>query len=107
MNNVTPSWDQISGGVDRILLALMGVAVGKGWISSADAANLVAAALAIGACAYGFWVNRQKALVMAASNIVDPETGKKTIVVTSDKLAVATPDNSNILSASDVKVTNK
>lgn len=101
MNSGLPSWDQVSGSLDRVLIALFALAVGKGWISQSDAANYIAILLAIGAGVYGLWVNRQKAIVMAASNIPG------TVVVTSKELATATPDQNNIVSNTDVKVTQK
>lgn len=101
MNNALPSWDQVSGSFDRVLIALFALAVGKGWISQTDAANYIAILLAVGAGVYGLWVNRQKALVMSVANIPN------TVVVTSKELATATPDQNNIVSNTDVKVQTK
>lgn len=101
MNNALPSWDQVSGSFDRVLIALFALAVGKGWISQTDAANYIAILLAVGAGVYGLWVNRQKALVMSVANIPN------TVVVTSKELATATPGQNNIVSNTDVKVQTK
>lgn len=70
--------------------------------------------LAIGAMAstlaVGLWsqlTKTDKSKVQAAAAVLDPETGKRTIVVTSAALAAATPNQPNIVSHDDVKVTQQ
>lgn len=72
---ILPSWEQVKGGLDRLLIALFAVAIGKGWVTASDAANYIAAILAVSAVAYGFWVNRQHAIVQSAVTLAaDPKS---------------------------------
>jgi len=79
-------------------------AVGKGWLSSGDAANIIGLVLGIGAAVYAFIVNRNASLLkQAAAVTVD---GQKTVVVAPPALANALPQ-SNIVSSDDNKVVNR
>ncbi len=100
--SLSPSVDQVSGSLDRILWTALGSLatwlVTKGYLSASDAALLVPVAVALVSGIYGLWTNRQKALVQSAANVPG------TIVVTSNDLAVATPGQQNIVSNTKVEV---
>lgn len=96
-----PNWSQLSGVVERIITAGVMFAVGKGWIASADATNVVALLLGLGSVFYAFFVNRNSNLLkQAASVTVD---GQATTVVAPDALAKSLPQE-NIVPATEVKV---
>lgn len=95
-----PRWDQISGVLDRVFIAIAMYAVAKGWISQSDAMQLVALLLAVGGAVWGWYVNRDKALVQAAASVPG------TVVVTNADLAKSTPEN-NIVSNVDTKIVQK
>jgi hypothetical protein len=85
-------WTQISGVLDRVLIAVGMYAVAKGWISESDMMQFVALLLAIAGAVWGWYVNTNKALVQAAAAVPG------TVVVTTPDLARATPNESNIVS---------
>lgn len=94
--NTIPTWEQIKGGLDRLLIALFAVAIGKGWVTASDAANYIAAILAVGAVGYGFWVNRQQAIVQSAVTLAAaPNSPLQGIITTNTpegkQLAANTP----------------
>jgi hypothetical protein len=97
--------------LDRAMTVLvtmfLGWLVKRGYIGESDSATLLPAIVLLPAIAYGAWVNRDKALIQSAGNVVDPVTGKPTIIVTSPAMAAATPGQNNIVSTSDVKVIQK
>lgn len=93
-------WDQISGILDRVLAVAVTWAITKGYITQAQAAEYAPLVLAIAAALWGWWVNRDKALVQAAAAIPD------TTVVTRPDLAAATPER-NIVSETVAKVVPK
>ena len=103
--------DQIKGMVDRTILVLatwlLAKAVSAGWLSQADSAQLLPALIILPALAWGWWNNRDKALLQSAGNVIDPKTNKPTIIVTSPEMAAATPGQNNIVSSADVKVVTK
>lgn len=103
--------DQVKGMIDRTILVLatwlLSKAVSAGWLSQADSAQLLPALIILPALAWGWWNNRDKALIQSAANVVDPGTGKPTIIVTSPEMAAATPGQNNVVSTDDVKVVNK
>lgn len=103
--------DQIKGMLDRAIAVLatmfLNWLVTKGFLGQSDAATLLPALVLLPALAWGWWNNRDAALISSAGNVVDPKTGKKAIIVTSPELAAATPDQNNIVSSTDVKVTQK
>jgi len=53
---------------------------------------------------WGLFAHTDKAKLQSAANIVDPTTGKPTLIVTSAALAAATPGNNNIVAHEDVTV---
>lgn len=99
-----PNWSQISGVADRLVTAGVMFAVGKGWVTSSDAANITALILAIGAAVYAFFVNRNANLLKQAANVI--VDGQQTTVVAPDALAKSLPQ-ANIVSADDNKVVVK
>lgn len=95
MNKVLTT-DQISGTADRaglvIVTWLLTVASQRGWISQGDAITLAPAILVVIGIAWGWWVNRPKAILEAATN-----TGAT--VITTPEMAKATPGNEKIVSS--------
>lgn len=93
--------DQVRGMLDRAasVLATMFLAwcVKKGFIGESDSAALLPAVILLPSLAWGWWVNRNKALVQSAANVPG------TLVVTTPALAAATPE-SNIVPATSTKV---
>lgn len=69
-----PSWDQISGIVDRALLVALTYAVAKGWITTSDVQPLLALIVGLAGVAWGAWVNRKAALLNSAAAI--PEVNR-------------------------------
>ena len=100
-------WTQISGILDRVLIAALTFLAAKGYISSNEVGNIAALVLTIAGAIWGFYVNTPKAILQAAAEIPAGPSGQKTVVVTSPELAKATPDQNNIVSSSDMKVTPK
>jgi hypothetical protein len=80
--------------------------VQRGFISSEDSGillpGLVVVIVAMPSLAYGWWVNRSKALQQAASNTFNPD-GTKPIIVTSAAIAASTSE-ANIVSSATNKV---
>lgn len=110
MNNVMTK-DQGTSILERMIygvaLALAMKFVAWGWLDADMAPYIAAGIVAAVGSAYAWWINRPVSIVQAASNLVDPNTGKKTQVVTSPELAAATPGNPNIVSQADNKVVSK
>ena len=103
--------DQVKGMIDRTILVLatwiLSKSVSAGWLSQADSAQLLPALIILPALAWGWWNNRDKALLQSAGNVIDPKTNKPAIIVTSPEMAAATPGQNNIVSSADVKVVTK
>lgn len=101
--------DQIKGMLDRAIAILatwlLTQAVNKGWLSQSDSAQLLPALILLPSLAWGWWNNRDKALLQSAASVVGPD-GKPTVIVTSPALANATPEN-NIVSSATVEVKTK
>ena len=95
--------DRAAGILAAYLLAIL---VRKGYIGQADSDTLLPLAVIlvtlIPSLAWGWWVNRNKALQQAAANTVDAN-GNKPIIVTSPAVAAATAET-NIVSSADVRV---
>lgn len=87
--------DQLKGMIDRavIVFATMFLhwLVQKGYIGESDSAQLLPLLVLLPALFWGWWNNRDKALVQSASNVPG------TVVVTTRELALATPDQKNII----------
>lgn len=99
-----PNWSQLSGVAERVVTAGVMFAVGKGWIATADATNVVALLLGLGSVFYAFFVNRNANLLkQAASVTVD---GQSTTVVAPDSLAKSLPQG-NIVPATENKVVSQ
>lgn len=94
------NWTQLSGVVDRVTLIALTWLASKGYISSADVANLVTLVVAIIGAVYAFWVNRPKNLVNRASEVPG------TTVVTTPAIAQSLPQ-ANVVSSDDKKVVVK
>lgn len=96
--------DQFKGMLDRavavVVTMLLGWMVRKGWLGESDAATLTPAVVLLPALAWGWWINRNKALVQSAAAIPG------TVVVTTPELAQSTPEN-NIVSNTKVQVKDK
>lgn len=95
-----PNWSQVSGVIERVVMAGVMFGVGKGWITGADAANLTAMIVGIMAAIYAYWVNRPKNLIKQAASV------DKTVIVTTPEIAYNTPQ-SNIVSNTTNKVQMK
>jgi hypothetical protein len=94
-------YDQFKGMLDRAIAVLATMFINwlvlKGWLGESNAAQLSPlAAVLIPALFWGWWVNRDKALIQSAGNVVG-EDGKKTVILASPELAASTPDR-NIIS---------
>lgn len=101
---------QVSGILDRAIAVLatmwLGWMVKRGYLGESDAGALAPALILLPSLFWGWWVNRDKALVQAAAAVVGAD-GKKTVVVTSPELAAATPNENNIVSNTEAKVVTK
>lgn len=95
--------DQIKGMLDRTILVLatafLGWLVKRGYIGESDASALLPGLIILPALAYGWWNNRNKALLQSAAAVPG------TVVVTTKELADATPDQKNIISSSNTTET--
>lgn len=96
--------DQLKGMLDRAIAIvatwILTMAVNKGWLTQSDMATLLPAIVLVPSLLWGYWVNRNKALVQSAAGVPG------TVVVTTAELAHATPEN-NIVSSTNVEVKNK
>ena len=95
----------VRAGVAALLVALVAKYPPLGTILDPSVQTQLAALIAT--VAVGLWsqlTNTDKAKLVAAAGVVDPTTGKPTIIVTSQALADATPAHDNIVSHQDVKV---
>lgn len=78
--------EQWKGMADRGAAILVTWLVTKGYISAEDAANYVVIIVGVAGLAWGWWVNRQKALLQSAATVPN------TTVVTAPVLAATTPE---------------
>lgn len=96
--------EQIKGMLDRagavIATLLLGYLVRKGWIGDTEVAALTPIIILVPTMAWGWWVNRNQALVQSAATVPG------TVVVTEPKLAHVTPE-SNIVSSESVHLAAK
>lgn len=92
-----PNWSQVSGVIERVVMAGVMFGVGKGWITGDDAANLTALIVGIMAALYAYYVNRPKNLIKQAASVKD------TTVVTNPDIAYSTTQP-NIVSNTTNKV---
>lgn len=103
--NPVATKDQTTGVIERLaygaILALMMKLVQKGYIDADMAAYIAGGVVAAAGAVYAWWINRPKAIAVAAASIPG------TTVVTTPELAAATPDQTNIVSSTDVKVQQK
>lgn len=103
--------NKIGGWVRAGVAALIGSAIAK-WPLLAnylDPTVQQAIGVAAAGVVVGVWSTLTKtdeAKVKAAAAIVDPETGKKTVVITTPALAAATPET-NIVSNQEISIVSK
>jgi hypothetical protein len=95
-----PNWSQVSGVIERVVMAGVMFGVGKGWIASDDAVNMTGMIVGISAAVYAYWVNRPKNLIKQAASV------DGTVVVTKPEIAYNTT-NTNIVSNTTNKVQMK
>lgn len=101
------------GGWIRAAVAAAFVAIIAKWppfgvyVDSGTQTQIAAALATIGVGIWSQLMKSDKAKVEMAAAVVDPTTGKPTVVVTSKALADATPNQDNIVSHQDVVVTPK
>lgn len=95
------NWAQLSGTVERLLTILITYAVAKGYVSAADSTALITFGVAGASLVYTVYTNRNTNLAKQAASIPN------TTVVTTPEIAAATPTLKNVVSTSDVKVTDK
>ena len=101
-----PNWSQVSGLVERVLWIALSWALGKGYITSADATNLATMMLAVIAAVYAYVVNRNGNLIKQAASVKNPDAPDgKTIVITDPSIAKGLADN--VKSSDDAKVVSK
>lgn len=112
MADLTPNTPQVQS-TARWLISNVGTgvaafAVGKGWITKENAAQILADPLvytfvaAIGAWVWGLVAKTDKNLKVAVTQ-ADPAA----VIVTTAAVAAATPDSPNIVSSDQVKVVAK
>lgn len=99
-----PNWSQVSGLIERILWIALSWALGKGYITSADATNLATMLLAVIAAIYAYVVNRNSNLLKQAASVT--VGGEKTQIVAPEPLAKSI-SQPNIVSSDDKKVVAK
>lgn len=96
--------DQTTGILERIVyavaMAVLTKLVAKGYIDQDMAAYLAAGVVTFVGGAWAWWINRPKALAIAAAN-----TGAT--VITSEAIAQSTPNHPNILSNTEVEAVQK
>lgn len=96
-----------SGIAERLIYsAVLAVAmklVAAGYITSDMATYLAAGAVALAGSVWAWWINRPKALLVAAA--ANAPAG--TTIVTSEEIANSTPLSTNIVSNTEQKVVTK
>ena len=104
-NPVIPTKDQASGIFERVMYGVALAAAMKfvqwGWLDAESAPYVAGGIVTLIGGAWAFWINRPKAIAQAAANIPN------TIVITTPEIAAATPNQSNIVSSTDMKAINK
>lgn len=97
--------DQIRGMLDRVGLVLgtmlLSWAQQRGYISASDVGILLPGLMLVPALMWGWWINRNKALLQSVARSV-PDT----VVVTTPELAKDIPD-ANVVSNVEKKVVNQ
>lgn len=96
-----PNGSQISGAADRVVIAGLVYLASKGYITSADVANLATMIVTILGAVYAYYINRNTNLAKQAASIPG------TTIITTPEIAAATPDLSNVVSNTDTKVVSK
>ncbi|MDE2103171.1 MAG: hypothetical protein KGL39_38350 [Patescibacteria group bacterium] len=88
---MTPTWDQISGVLDRVLIALFSYLVAKGYIAGDQVAGYISLIIGILGAIWGFYNNRPKAILQSAAALPDVQKvviGSQAMAnsITSDKV---------------------
>jgi len=76
-----PSWSQISGGLDRLILMFLTFAVAKHWIATEDVAPYAALVLGVAGAVYGFWNNRATSIIKSADELTGPDGPIRNVVL--------------------------
>ena len=92
--------DQASGIADRTIsgtmIWLISFVLGKlavaGYLAASDVPQLSVAVIILGSAGWGYWVNRPKAIIQAAGNVVGAD-GRKAEIIVSPELAAVPADN--------------
>ena len=84
-----PTWDQVSGILDRVLLVVFTYLVSKGYINQQEVAGDIATIIGIAGMAWGWYVNRPKAILKSAAAI--PVVQK--VVISDQALADSIPSD--------------
>lgn len=79
--------DQVTGVIDRIVIAVLTYAVARGWVSQGDVAQFGPAIVGLLAAIYGWYVNRPHSILKSAAAL--PTVDK--IVVNNPETAAAIP----------------
>lgn len=92
--------EQFKGIADRLVAMLLVWLVAKGYLAEGDAATAGTILIGLLSLAYGWWVNRDKALLQSAATVPG------TTVVTQSNIAHNTPET-NIVSNTTSEVVRK
>ena|SRR4029077_363914 len=98
--------DQVSGMADRTISGAMIWLLTyflhrlevAGYLQTGDATNLSPVLIILGMAAWGYWINRPKAIVQSAASLPG------TTVITTAELAAATPNQANIIPNNQTQV---
>lgn len=91
-----PTWDQVKGMAERLILIGLASAAAAGWIGKDDALTYGPAILMAVGTIYAWWVNRPKAIVQSAAALPG------TTVVTTPDLAKETPETNIVSSVTNI-----
>ena len=83
------TWDQLSGILDRVLIALFTYFVAQGYVSQQEVAGDIATIIGIAGALWGWYVNRPKSILKSAAAI--PEVQK--VVLNNQALADSIPSD--------------
>jgi len=104
----TVTSEQVKGMLDRAIAVaatmFLSHCVKKGWIGESDSATLLPALVLLPSLIWGWYVNRNKALIQAAANTVDDE-GRKPIIVSSPEMAKSNPETKIVSNTTSAVVT--
>lgn len=84
-----PTWDQISGVLDRVLIALFAYLVAKGYVAGDQVAGYISLIIGIAGAVWGWYVNRPKAILQSAAALPDVQK----VVIGSQAMANSIPSD--------------